>query len=1135
MGIITLLSVLSALFCLFFHFFYAHTLPSINLGTLNYHNRTPWLLPNGARPWDLPPDTGFQTSQCSPCPSCPTPNPTEFSYKDLCQGVWQKLLMDLTLDHTGLSVGSNNMWGRIREIFGNLTSATIAKMLWLSVTVWSGVLWVLASAVWGMFSSYTAPTLLLLLLYFLTKSLCQVVRWIFGSSLLRIMSTPMRITFRVLKSKTSFHNEKRVIGHESFEIPQDPPKSSVLQLISICSGKEEHVGYANCVRLYNNENALITCAHVGEDVLVKGKTGNAIQIGKFCPLYYSRDTDLVILTGPPNWEGVLGCKGVHFVTSDKIAPSPVNIYFKKGVIPKFSEDKIDESTNPQWMTSFGKLTGVYKGFVQVLSNTEAGFSGSGYFSGKTLVGIHKGHVGTEFNFNLMVPIPPIRGITSPSYVYETTNIKGRVFADDVISRIADDAEKIYRLIEANKLIKFQSATGVNWADYVDESSRSPPHPAEVPLPSLMVRENPTPTQRGNGLRSPVCETTEARSPSLMASENPIPLMGNRVARLRPRNNRRLAHPFVRARRYKTLSATISKCRSMLREFVSGDYTDSSLTDPSGDRLSDSEVNGCADESGVWGERDDVGNYQMSCRQNFDESNLEEIKAKARQAWREEQAANFRAFFTRQYAWDSVQAEAAPNGFRHCGRTPAFYHPKSKTETEWGRRLCLKHPELGEKIKGFGWPLAGPKAEMRSLRLQADRWILRSRLAIVPSATERERIIAQTVKRYGNCKSTVPQCARGDTLCWKGFLNDITEAVMSLQMDAGVGVPLISYGIPTHRGWIDDATLLPVLTQLTFDRLQKMSKASFGEMTPEQLVQEGLCDPIRLFVKGEPHKQSKLDEGRYRLIMSVSLIDQLVARVLFQSQNKMEIALWRAIPSKPGFGLSTDEQTRQFVENLSEEVGVPPAELVNNWRNLVIPTDCSGFDWSVAHWMLQDDMEVRNRLTIANTELTKRLRSCWLKCIANSVLCLSDGTLLAQTTPGVQKSGSYNTSSTNSRIRVMAAYHCGADWAMAMGDDALESPNSNLNFYSDLGFKVEVSEKLEFCSHIFETPELAIPVNVNKMLYKLIHGYNPECGNFEVIRNYISAMVSVLQELRHDPDLVAKLHQWLAPTKPQNKE
>ncbi|DAZ87299.1 TPA_asm: P1 protein [Cardamom polerovirus] len=526
MGIITLLSVLSALFCLFFHFFYAHTLPSINLGTLNYHNRTPWLLPNGARPWDLPPDTGFQTSQCSPCPSCPTPNPTEFSYKDLCQGVWQKLLMDLTLDHTGLSVGSNNMWGRIREIFGNLTSATIAKMLWLSVTVWSGVLWVLASAVWGMFSSYTAPTLLLLLLYFLTKSLCQVVRWIFGSSLLRIMSTPMRITFRVLKSKTSFHNEKRVIGHESFEIPQDPPKSSVLQLISICSGKEEHVGYANCVRLYNNENALITCAHVGEDVLVKGKTGNAIQIGKFCPLYYSRDTDLVILTGPPNWEGVLGCKGVHFVTSDKIAPSPVNIYFKKGVIPKFSEDKIDESTNPQWMTSFGKLTGVYKGFVQVLSNTEAGFSGSGYFSGKTLVGIHKGHVGTEFNFNLMVPIPPIRGITSPSYVYETTNIKGRVFADDVISRIADDAEKIYRLIEANKLIKFQSATGVNWADYVDESSRSPPHPAEVPLPSLMVRENPTPTQRGNGLRSPVCETTEARSPSLMASENPIPLMGN---------------------------------------------------------------------------------------------------------------------------------------------------------------------------------------------------------------------------------------------------------------------------------------------------------------------------------------------------------------------------------------------------------------------------------------------------------------------------------------------------------------------------------------------------------------------------------------------------------------------------------
>ncbi|GGX38781.1 hypothetical protein GCM10010297_68780 [Streptomyces malachitofuscus] len=359
---------------------------------------------------------------------------------------------------------------------------------------------------------------------------------------------------------------------------------------------------------------------------------------------------------------------------------------------------------------------------------------------------------------------------------------------------------------------------------------------------------------------------------------------------------------------------------------------------------------------------------------------------------------------------------------------------------------------------------------------------------------------------------------------------------SLELDAGVGVPYVGYGLPTHRGWVEDPKLLPVLSRLVFDRLQKMSEASFESMTAEELVQAGLCDPIRLFVKGEPHKQAKLDEGRYRLIMSVSLVDQLVARVLFQAQNKREIALWRAIPSKPGFGLSTDGQTQEFLNLLANQMSTTAEDVVARWREYLVPTDCSGFDWSVADWMLHDEMEVRNRLTMQNNALTRRLRACWLRCISNSVLCLSDGTLLAQRVAGVQKSGSYNTSSSNSRIRVMGAYHCGASWAMAMGDDALESVDTDLSVYKQLGFKVEVSGELEFCSHIFLSPTLAIPVNRAKMLYKLIHGYNPGSGNLEAISNYLNACFSVLNELRSDPDFVALLYSWLVtPVLPQKNE
>lgn len=446
--------------------------------------------------------------------------------------------------------------------------------------------------------------------------------------------------------------------------------------------------------------------------------------------------------------------------------------------------------------------------------------------------------------------------------------------------------------------------------------------------------------------------------------------------------------------------------------------------------------------------------------------------------------------------------------------------------------------MGEKVRGFGWPEFGKEAELKSLQLQAARWLKRAESVKIPSSEDREHVIGKTVEAYQNVKSACPAVTRLNELSWEQFQKSFQPAVHSLELDAGIGVPYIAYGLPTHKGWVknNERQLLPILAQLTYDRLKKMSQVSFEDLTAEELVQKGLCDPIRVFVKGEPHKQAKLDEGRYRLIMSVSLVDQLVARVLFQEQNKLEIALWKAIPSKPGMGLSTDAQVTEFMQSLSQYVQVPVEDLVYNWEKHVLPTDCSGFDWSVSDWLLQDEMEVRNRLTLKNNELTRKLRSCWLKCLSNSVLALSDGSLYAQRVPGVQKSGSYNTSSTNSRIRVMCAYYAGASWCIAMGDDALESVDTDLSVYKNIGLKVEVSGQLEFCSHIFEKPDLAIPVNVGKMLYKLIYGYNPECGSIQVLRNYIDACTSVLNELRHDPEMVQLLYSWLLdPVLPQNIE
>jgi len=199
------------------------------------------------------------------------------------------------------------------------------------------------------------------------------------------------------------------------------------------------------------------------------------------------------------------------------------------------------------------------------------------------------------------------------------------------------------------------------------------------------------------------------------------------------------------------------------------------------------------------------------------------------------------------------------------------------------------------------------------------------------------------------------------------------------------------------------------------------------MSPSQLVKEGLCDPVRLFVKQEPHTLKKLAERRYRLISSVSLPDQLIERMLFGPQNELEISSWDRIPSKPGMGLSLDSQAQSLWRDLCfKHLSHPAAE-----------ADISGFDWSVQDWELWADLSMRIDLCLDMHEGLKRLYIARFYCFMNSVFQFSNGELYEQKLPGLMKSGSYCTSSTNSRIRCLMGYLIGSPWIIAMGDDSVE--------------------------------------------------------------------------------------------------
>lgn len=302
----------------------------------------------------------------------------------------------------------------------------------------------------------------------------------------------------------------------------------------------------------------------------------------------------------------------------------------------------------------------------------------------------------------------------------------------------------------------------------------------------------------------------------------------------------------------------------------------------------------------------------------------------------------------------------------------------------------------------------------------------------------------------------------------------------------------------------------VLIDLVYQRLAKLADMP-QNLTALEMVEQGYTDPVRLFVKNELHSQSKMEEGRMRLIMATSIVDQLVERVLHGAQNRLEIQQVAEgkmeCPSMPGMGLH-DEGLRYLIARV---------------RRFFIPvsTDVSGWDWGVQGWMLDMDVECRVRLTGADYTLARIMRARQ-SCLGLSVLVASDGVVYLQNHPGVMKSGSYLTSSTNSRMRVMLSQLAGVDAIMVMGDDAVEeyTPGA-VNAYAGLGVNIKMyqssslSEGVEFCAHqLRDTVEGCVPERGIRMLAGFLQKKPRDSQHANEL------LCAFEYDLRHDPSLQA---------------
>jgi len=145
--------------------------------------------------------------------------------------------------------------------------------------------------------------------------------------------------------------------------------------------------------------------------------------------------------------------------------------------------------------------------------------------------------------------------------------------------------------------------------------------------------------------------------------------------------------------------------------------------------------------------------------------------------------------------------------------------------------------------------------------------------------------------------------------------------------------------------------------------------------------------------------------------------------------------------------------------------------------------------------------------------------------------MPDGEMLEQTIPGGQLSGDYNTSSTNSRGRLIATL--AARWRVgategscfprlglkAMGDDSFEIWFKGLEEgLAEIGHKVKMCalrpglENFEFCSQVFVGSGVAYPSDFSKTLFRFL-SHNPRDENYPEYR------AQLLYYFRHLPEEV----------------
>lgn len=322
------------------------------------------------------------------------------------------------------------------------------------------------------------------------------------------------------------------------------------------------------------------------------------------------------------------------------------------------------------------------------------------------------------------------------------------------------------------------------------------------------------------------------------------------------------------------------------------------------------------------------------------------------------------------------------------------------------------------------------------------------------------------------------CVEDDREQW--FQRNFELALGDINRDASVGKGVMSrYGatIGVALGWNGELCRYdPMRLQHLANLLRyKIAQIEAGTYQP---------DPINVFVKAEPHKDAKISEGRFRLIMAVSMEDTFLDRMLYRDIYVAALKQWKDVPVKLGYS-----PLRNMFSLL--EASFPGKSM---------SIDKKAWDFSVKPWMILAWRQFLEDMYGAGPPWWIKLHRARFTALfgPDCLYEFPDGARAKQKRWGIMKSGCYLTILLNSIGQVMLAWiarhRLGLDLGVfwTVGDDTLEESIEEWQEYVEhlkqLGCEVKevaITDHIEFCGFLVANRQVR-PAYHAKHLFKLFY-------------------------------------------------